>query len=144
MIKPIYQYFLLAIGIFFLIGFPTFFSGCGTNIPNTCFAFTETTGTVYEYKMNLIIQNYPIEILQPLLIPLKNKIKYSNLENKNKIYSIINNDVNLYNILKEDIYADKTILEQMENLRKIDKKSVQYDKLYQDIISVGEFNIEKN
>ena len=51
MIKPTYQYFLLAIGIFLLIGFPTFFSGCGTNIPNTCFAFTETTGTVYGYKI---------------------------------------------------------------------------------------------
>ena len=97
-----------------------------------------------EYKMNLIIQNYPIGILQPLLIPLKNNIKYSNLENKNKIYSIINNDINLYNILKEDIYSDKTILEQMENLRKIDKKNLEYDKLYQEIISVGEFNIEKD
>jgi hypothetical protein len=51
MIKPIYQYFLLAIGIFLIIGFPTFFSGCGTNIPNTCFAFTETTGTVYGHKI---------------------------------------------------------------------------------------------
>ncbi len=51
MIKPIYQCFLLAIGIFLIIGFPTFFSGCGTNIPNTCFAFTETTGTVYGHKI---------------------------------------------------------------------------------------------
>jgi len=51
MIKPIYQYFLLAIGIFLLIGFPTFFSGCGTTIPNTCFAFTETTGTVCGHKI---------------------------------------------------------------------------------------------
>ncbi len=51
MIKSIYQCFLLVIGIFLIIGFPTFFSGCGTNIPNTCFAFTETTGTVYGHKI---------------------------------------------------------------------------------------------
>ena len=51
MIKPVYKYFLLAIGIFLLIGFPTFFSGCGTTIPNTCFAFTETTGTVCGHKI---------------------------------------------------------------------------------------------
>lgn len=51
MIKPIYQYILLAIGAFLIIGLPTFFSGCGTNIPNTCFAFTETTGTVYGHKI---------------------------------------------------------------------------------------------
>lgn len=95
-----------------------------------------------EYKMNLIIQNYPIKILKPLLEPLKNTIKYSNLENKNKIYSLINSDLKLQNLLKEDIYYSNTILEKMEKLRTIDSKSIEYNKLYQDIISVGEFNIE--
>jgi acyl-CoA dehydrogenase len=95
-----------------------------------------------EHKMNLIIQNYPIKILKPLLAPLKNSIKYSDLENKNKIYSLINNDLKLQNLLKEDIYSSNTILEKMEKLRKIDKNSIEYNTLYQDIISVGEFNIE--
>ena len=96
-----------------------------------------------EYKMNLIIDNYPINPLKPLLIPLKNTIKYSNLENKNKIYSMINNDVNLQNILKEDIYYNNTVLEKMEKLRNGNaKESSEYNKLYQDIISVGEFNIQ--
>lgn len=96
-----------------------------------------------EYKMNLIIQNYPIKILKPLLMPLKNTIKYSDLENKNKIYSLINNDLNLQKLLKEDIYSSNTILEKMEKLRTIDKNTIEYNKLYQDIISVGEFNIEE-
>jgi len=94
-----------------------------------------------EYKMNLIIDNYPIKLLKPILIPLKNKIKYSNLENKNKIYSMINTDVNLQNILKEDIYYKNTVLEKMEKLRTINQSSPEYNKLYQDIISVGEFKI---
>ena len=68
----------------------------------------------------------------------------SSIQNDKSVLGIINNDINLYNILKEDIYSDKTILEQMENLRKIDKKNLEYDKLYQEIISVGEFNIEKD
>ena len=97
-----------------------------------------------EYKMNLIISNYPFGILKPLLIPLKNTIHYTNLENKNKIYSMINNDNDLYNILKNDIYCDNTVLEKMEILRKTDKNNPEYNNLYQDIISVGEFNIEKN
>ncbi len=97
-----------------------------------------------EYKMNLIIDNYPINILKPLLIPLKNTINYSNLENKNKFYSKIINDTNLYNKLKEDIYYSNTVLEKMEKLRTIDTKNPEYNKLYQDIISVGEFNIENN
>jgi acyl-CoA dehydrogenase len=96
-----------------------------------------------EYKMNLIIHNYPIHILKPLLFPLKNNIKYYNLENKNKIYSIINNDMNLINLLKDDIYYNNTILEKMEFLRKIGKDNPEYNKLYQDIIRVGEFDIEK-
>jgi hypothetical protein len=94
--------------------------------------------------MNLIISNYPIDILKPFLFPLKNNIHYSNLEKKNKIYSMINNDIDLYNILKNDIYCDNTVLEKMEKIRKIDKEHPDYNKLYQDIISVGEFNIQKD
>jgi acyl-CoA dehydrogenase len=96
-----------------------------------------------EYKMNLIIDNYPIPMVKFLLLPLKNTIKYPNLENKNKLYSLINNDVTLINILKEDIYYDNTILEKMEKLRKIKKDNPEYNTLYQDIISVGEFDIQK-
>ena len=93
--------------------------------------------------MNLIIDNYPIDVVYPLLIPLKNTIKYSNLENKNKIYSLINNDTDLYNIMKDDIYSINTVLEKMEKLRTMNKDSPEYNKLYQEIISVGEFTIEK-
>ena len=96
-----------------------------------------------EYKMNLIIDNYPIHILKPLLFPLQNTIKYANLEKKNHIYSIINKDVNLKNLLKDDIYYNNTILEKMEKLLTIGKEHPEYDKLYQNIISVGEFDIKK-
>jgi acyl-CoA dehydrogenase len=97
-----------------------------------------------EYKMNLIIQNYPINPLKIFLMPLKNTIQYSSLENKNNIYSIINNDSKIHALLKEDIYYDNTILEKMEKLRRMDISTPEYDELYQDIISVGEFKIEKN
>jgi len=94
-----------------------------------------------DYKMNLVIDNYPIAALKPFLIPLKNTVKYTNLESKNKLYSMINSDVRLHNIMKQDIYYNKTVLEKMEKVRTIDKESPEYDKLYQDIISVGEFKL---
>jgi acyl-CoA dehydrogenase len=97
-----------------------------------------------EYKMNLIIDNYPIPMVKVLLLPLKNTIKYPNLENKNNLYSLINNDVKLLNVLKEDIYYNNTVLEKMEKIRTIIKDNPEYNKLYQDIISVDEFDIEKN
>lgn len=96
-----------------------------------------------EYKMNLIIENYPIIALRPLLLPLKNRVNYSNLEEKNRMYSVINNDVNIYNLLKEDIYDENTILDKMEIFRKMDKTHPEYNTMYQDIIRVGEFNIEQ-
>lgn len=33
--------------VFFIIGLSTFLSGCGTKIPNTCFTYYETEGTIY-------------------------------------------------------------------------------------------------
>lgn len=35
--------------VFACIGLPLFFTGCGTNIPNTCFAYIQTTGTIYNH-----------------------------------------------------------------------------------------------
>ena len=94
-----------------------------------------------EYKMNLIIKNYPIQILRPLLYPLKNKVTYPSFENKNKLYDFIINNEELYNTFKNDIYYKDTVLEKMEQLKNMNKTSSEYEKLYQDIIKVGEYPI---
>ena len=94
-----------------------------------------------EYKMNLIISNYPINVFKPLLYPIKNNIKYTNLENKNKLYKVILENKDLTNLFSNDIYYANTVLEKMEKLLKMDKNSSEYKNLYQDIISVGEFKI---
>jgi len=47
----------------------------------------------------------------------------------------------LHEIFKNDIYYKDTVLEKMEKLRNIDKSSTDYEKLYQDIIKVGEYPI---
>jgi acyl-CoA dehydrogenase len=96
-----------------------------------------------EYKMNLVIDNYPIKTLKPLLYPLKSKIIYPNLENKNKLYNLILNNKELDETFKNDIYFKGTVLEKMQLLNKIDKNSPEYELLYQDIIKVGEFKINK-
>ena len=96
-----------------------------------------------EYKMNLVIENYPIKLLNPFLYPLINHIKYPVFQNKNLLYNLILNDKILNQIFKDDIYYKKTVLEKMENLNKLDKNSVEYEKLYQDIIKVGEYQINQ-
>ena len=67
-----------------------------------------------EYKMNLIISNYPISILKPLLYPIKNNIKYTNFEDKNKLYNYILNNEKLNEVFTKDIYYIKTVLEKLE------------------------------
>jgi acyl-CoA dehydrogenase len=95
-----------------------------------------------DYKMNLVISNYEITLLKPLLYPMTNKITYPNLENKNKLYKLVTTNEKLYNIFKNDIYYKGTVLEKMEKLRSIDPSTDEYKKLYQEIISVGEFPVE--
>jgi len=92
-----------------------------------------------EYKMNLIISNYPILILKPLLYPIKNNIKYTNFEDKNKLYNYILNNKELDDVFTKDIYYVKTVLEKLEKISKINKSSPEYKTLYQDIIKVDEY-----
>lgn len=95
-----------------------------------------------DYKINLLIENYPNKILYPFLIPLKMSIIYPILENKNKLYEIIQTNTELYDVFKQSIYYKGTVLEKMENLRKMEKNSPEYNKLYETIIQVGEFPIK--
>ena len=94
-----------------------------------------------EYKMNLVIENYPIQVLRPLLYPLKNNISYSMFENKNKLYDFIVNNKELYEVFSDDIYYKGTVLEKMEKLNEMKKNTPEYEELYQDIIKVGEYKI---
>ena len=96
-----------------------------------------------DYKINIIIENYPNKLLYPLLLPLKNNIKYTNLENKNKLYNHIVNNKQFNDVLKSDIYYEGTVLDKMEKLRNLNVDSAEYKKLYDVIISVGEYPIEK-
>jgi len=77
--------------------------------------------------------------MKPLLYPITNRVHYENLEDKNKLYKLILANDDLHTIFKNDIYYRGTVLEKMENLRKMKENSEEYNKLYQDIISVGEY-----
>ena len=89
--------------------------------------------------MNLIISNYPISTLKPLLYPIKNNIKYTNFEDKNKLYNYILNNEELNSVFTKDIYIVGTVLEKLEKISKMNKTSEEYKKLYQDIIRVDEY-----
>ena len=93
-------------------------------------------------KLNLVIDNYPIYPLHWVLYPLRSKIHSTNFENKNNIYKYVINNEHLNNILKDDIYYKGTVLEKMENIKKLYPNSKEYNDMYEDIISVGEYKIK--
>lgn len=94
-----------------------------------------------EYKMNVIVSNYPIFPLKPFLYPIKNTIKYTTLEEKNRLYKYIIHNEELHYIFLQDIYYKGTVLEKLIKLSTLDKSSNEYKSLYQDIIKVGEYKI---
>ena len=94
-----------------------------------------------DYKMNLVIENYPLQWMRGLMYPLRNTISYPVLENKNKLYKQIIENECFHNIFKNDIYYRGTVLEKMEKLRKMNPDTPEYKELYQDIIKVGEYTI---
>lgn len=94
-------------------------------------------------KINLVIDNYPIQSLRWILYPLRCKTKSYDLESKNLLYKYVINNEDLNNILKEDIYFRGTVLEKMELIKKHHPKSKEYKDMYEDIISVGEYKINK-
>lgn len=94
-----------------------------------------------EYKMNLVINNYPYWLMRPFLFPLLNKQIYPTLENKNDLYSFIVNNNELHDLFRNEIHYKGTVLEKMEKLRKMNPETHEYEKLYQHIIQVGEYPI---
>jgi hypothetical protein len=76
------------------------------------------------------------------LYPLRNKINSPILENKNHLYKYILNNEELNNIIKDDIYYKNTIIEKMETIKKMTPNTKEYNDLYDNIISVGEYKIQ--
>jgi acyl-CoA dehydrogenase len=102
-----------------------------------------------ESKLNLVINNYPNKFnnypnkfIKLLLKPTQCKIKYDNFRNENIIYNMIN-DENIIRLVKEDIFYENNVIEDLETLSKLDKNKHMdlYNKLYNKIISVGEYKI---
>lgn len=94
-----------------------------------------------ETKLNTVIDNYPFPMLKPFLVPLQCSVSSPSFENTNKLYQYIKSNPQLEEMFRDDIYYQGTVLEKMERLESLDKNSQEYEKLYQDIISVGEYKV---
>jgi hypothetical protein len=63
---------------------------------------------------------------------------------KEKAFGTIIRDDNIIRLLKENIFYENTVIEDLETLSKIsklDKNTELYDKLYNKVVSVGEYKL---
>jgi acyl-CoA dehydrogenase len=89
--------------------------------------------------INRIIDNYPGP-LRYILKPMKCKVNTEKYQDKRTIINEIESNKLVLERIKENIYCDEGILEELERLNTMDKSNPEYKKLYQKVIQVGEFN----
>jgi acyl-CoA dehydrogenase len=96
-----------------------------------------------EEKINLVIHNYPNSTIRTLLIPTKCSLTYNKFADESMVYKTILGDKNISDLLKQDIFYENTVIEDLEKLTLLKKENnlVEYNKLYTSVISVGENKI---
>ncbi len=97
-----------------------------------------------EMKINLVINNYPNKYMKILLKPTSCTVKYDKFRNENILYNTIIRDENVIKSLKEDIFYENNIIEDLEILSKLNKNNDLYKELYNKVINVSEYKITKN
>ncbi len=93
-----------------------------------------------EMKINLVINNHPNKYVKILLNPTKYKVRYDNFRNENIIYNTIIREETIIKSLKENIFYENNVIEDLEHLSKLNKNTDLYKTLYNRIINVGEYN----
>lgn len=95
-----------------------------------------------ENKINMVIANYPNMLKLPLMLT-RTKPRYMELEEYNNLYENLDSN-NIVEHLEEMIYFEEDdIIGKMKKLSNLDIESKEYQELYQDVISVGENQINK-
>lgn len=99
-----------------------------------------------EDKINTVINNYPNNLIKFILKPTLCDKSYRNFKKDNEIFDIILQNEHIDTLLKEHIFYENTVLEDLENLTALKRSNdkVGYKKLYQNVISVGEYKISVN
>ena len=97
-----------------------------------------------EEKLNLVIENYPNPLVRTLLNPTRCKTPYRKFKDENALYTTIVKSNEVQKLLKENVYYENTVLQDLETLTSLKqcKDKTEYNALYKRVISVGEFKIK--
>jgi len=136
-IKKMFEsYIFAAFLVCLIIGLPTFFSGCGTSIPNTCFAYYETTGTIFNYK---ITDHICSECTQKdKNKKCTNRVYFQCFDGYVKIH-FANNKTCLY-----EAYSDQKSFSDVQNLLSYNYPVGESDKLFVNKLDYSECSLNDN
>lgn len=102
---------------------------------------------VYENNLliNEIIDNYGSSFIKKILYPLRRKIDVVNYDDDRKLMNELNNNPKIMEEISKDCYIDESLnkLLSMDKLLE-DGNTEEYNKIYNEIIQVGEFEIDLN
>ncbi|VVU95560.1 Acyl-CoA dehydrogenase, C-terminal domain [seawater metagenome] len=85
---------------------------------------------------NRVLQNMNFKLP---LYHLRKRVEVDNYQNKRFVLDEISNNPKIMEHIKEDIYTEGTILEDLEKLNELDIKSSEYKQIYDTVVSVGEY-----
>tara|TARA_Y100000389_G_scaffold202861_1_gene249512 strand:- start:1043 stop:3001 length:1959 start_codon:yes stop_codon:yes gene_type:complete len=89
--------------------------------------------------INTVVDNSPV--FKFLLYPLKQKVLSSDFSSTESVMEELINNKKFLEAIKEDVSIIETPLEKLETLEKMDPETDEYKELYQQVISVGEYNL---
>lgn len=97
-----------------------------------------------ERSINTVIDNYPNTFIKMILKPTKyKKVSLEDFEATKQIFKkvIYNNEIK--QLMTTGIYTNDPVIKNLEKLNHLERDSMEYKELYQNVISVGEFkNVE--
>ena len=109
--------------------------------PLTDFCIDRLCNEIQE-KMNIIISNN--SILKFLLFFSNKKINPELYSSRRQIIHELNTNPHIINEIKKDVYLDNPALKKLLDLDNFEFNSNEYNKLYNDVIQVGEYPNVKN
>jgi acyl-CoA dehydrogenase len=109
-----------------------------------------TSKILYEYCLNRIcdenqeiinriISNYPSAAVRILLRPMRASVSSDVYQKKRDLVKEVDSNHKIMESIKENIYSEEGVLEELDRLNSLDQDSKEYATLYNKVIQVGEY-----
>ena len=109
-----------------------------------------TSKILYEYCLNRIcdenqeiinriISNYPSAAVRILLRPMRASVSSDVYQKKRDLVKEVDSNHRIMERIKENIYSEEGVLEELDRLNLLDQDSQEYATLYNKVIQVGEY-----